>query len=390
MPKANKKFVTVSWRSGREPVDDMFWCEAEYDGVWTNITSVDRLRSRREVVERVSELDQAIIGFDFAFSFPKPFVEFLSSEKIEGGWKAIAKKIRNDLKKNTDDGVRLWIELMGKYRESNLESPEEANHFPRRNAPPSRDGRRSFGREIAPPYERRSLAERFRRIDMILKRKDPDSFASVLGIRYNKLTTRYEFTDSESRGRATLLGIAMLEQLIEAKPEIAVWPFMKPAAITAIEIFPKMFTRLAGSDQESLRKFFDVEEDNGLFVSKEVRELVYANPKAHDMIFALIGMIKAERREDKTLRPLRDYRDYFYDNDEVKAEGWAYGIGFKEPEKKQPEKKVEIPVVKEIVVQQSEPTPIPAPVSESVTEPIPEIIHDEVVAEAPVEESTPS
>ena len=61
MPKANKKFVTVSWRAGREPVDEMFWCEAEFDGTWTNITTIDRLRSRREVVERVSEIDQAII-----------------------------------------------------------------------------------------------------------------------------------------------------------------------------------------------------------------------------------------------------------------------------------------------------------------------------------------
>ena len=371
MAKVNKKFVTVSWRSGREPVDDMFWCEAEYDGAWTNITTVDRLRSRREVVERVTELDQALIGFDFAFSFPKPFIEFLAIEGISGGWQAIAKKLRDDLKKNTDDGVRLWIELMGKYRESSLEPIEEANNYPRRGAPPNRDGRRSFGREIPAPYERRSLAERFRRIDMILKRKDPEGIASVLGIRYNKLTTRYEFTDSDSRGRATLLGIAMLEQLREAKPEIAIWPFMKPAAVTAVEIFPKMFTRLAGSDAESLKKFFDVEEDNGLFVSREVRELVYANPKAHDLVFALLGIIKAERREDKMFRPLRDYRDYFYDTEGIKAEGWAYGIGFKEPEKK-----------KEIVE-----VTVAHPV-EALAQPVE--MTERVVAEVSVEESTPS
>ena len=156
---------------------------------------------------------------------------------------------------------------------------------------------------------------------MIVKRKDPENFASMLGIRYNKLTSRYEFTDSESKGRATLLGIAMLEQLIEVKPEIAIWPFMKPTTITTVEIFPKMYSNKVGSDQESLKKFFDLEEDNALFISKEVRDLVYANPKAHDTLFALLGIIKAERREDKTLRPLRDYRDYFYDSDEIKAEG---------------------------------------------------------------------
>jgi hypothetical protein len=352
----------------------MFWCEAESDGVWTNITSIDRLRSRREVVERVAELDQAMIGLDFAFSFPKPFIDFLAAEKIGAGWQALAKKIRGDLKKNTDDGVRIWIELMGKYRESNLEPVEEANNYPRRGVPFNRDGRRGFQRETPAPYERRSLAERFRRIDMILKRKDSGAFDSVLGIRFNKLTSRYEFTDSESRGRATLLGIAMLGQLIEAKPDIAIWPFMKPAAVTAIEIFPKMFSHLAGSDTASLRKFFDIEEDNGLFVSKEVRELVYANPKAHDNVFALLGMIKAERREDKTLRPLRDYRDYFYDSDEIKAEGWAYGIGFKEPEKKHKEIRFEAhPEVKG-----------------EIENPRPPDIAEPVVIETPIEEPSPS
>jgi len=332
MPKAQKKFITVSWRAGREPVDDMFWCEAEFDGVWTNITSIDRLRSRREVVERTAELEHAIIGFDFAFSFPKPFLEFLLTEGIAGGWKALAKKIRDELKKNTDDGVRLWIERMGKYRESQLESAEDAGQS--RFIPHGRDGRRNFRPEPLHPYERRSLAERFRRIDMILKRKDTEGIASVLGIRYNKLTTRYEFTDSESRGRATLLGIAMLEQLVEAKPEIAVWPFMKPAQVTAVEIFPKMFANKVANNADALKKFLDIEEDNGLFVSREVRDLVFANPQAHDIFFALMGIIKAERREDKTLRPLRDYREYFYENQEINAEGWAYGIGFKEPEKK--------------------------------------------------------
>lgn len=374
MTKLNKRFVTVSWRSGREPVDDMFWCEAESDGVWTNITSIDRLRSRREVVERVTELDQAIIGLDFAFSFPKPFLDFLAAERIGGNWQVLAKKIRDDLKKNTDDGVRLWIELMGKYRESHLEPIEEANNYPRRGTPFNYDGKRSVRRETPAPYERRSLAERFRRIDMILKRKDPGTLDSVLGIRFNKLTSRYEFTDSESRGRATLLGVAMLEQLIEAKPDIAIWPFMKPAAVTAIEIFPKIFSHLAGSDAESLRKFFDIEEDNGLFVSKEVRELVYANPKAHDNVFALLGMIKAERREDKTLRPLRDYRDYFYDSDEIKAEGWAYGIGFKEPEKKHKQIHFE---------------PHPG-TKEEIKEPNSEIVAEAVVKETPIEEPSPT
>ncbi|MDP4219539.1 MAG: hypothetical protein Q8916_00315 [Bacteroidota bacterium] len=373
MTKVNKKFITISWKAGREPVDDMFWCEAEYDGSWTNITTMDRLRSRREVVERIVNLDQAFIGFDFAFSFPKPFMAFLTNEGIGNDWRTIARKIREDLKKNTDDGVRLWIERIGKYRESHLESLDDANSYPRRDTASRGNGRRNFGRETPAPYERRSLAERFRRIDMILKRKDTQALASTLGIKYNRLTARYEFAESESRGRATLLGISMLEQLLEAKPEIAIWPFMKPASITAIEIFPKMFVRKVGSDPESPKAFFDMEEDNALFVSREIRELVYANPSAHDTVFALLGIIKAERREDKSLRPLRDYRDYFYSNEEVQAEGWAYGIGFKEPEKKHESK----PSEHDNLVS----TPVP---DEAVT------ISAEVAANVSVEENTNS
>src|SRR5438874_1966863 len=118
---ANKKFITVSWKAGREPVDNMFWCEAEYDGAWTNISTLERLRSRKDVIERVSALEQALIGFDFAFSFPKPFIEFLRAQNIAKDWRSLAKTIREELKKNTDDGVRAWIERMGNYRESNLE-----------------------------------------------------------------------------------------------------------------------------------------------------------------------------------------------------------------------------------------------------------------------------
>ena len=363
MAKSNKKFITVSWKAGREPVENMYWCEAEYDGAWTSIHSLGKLRTRREISEKVSELEHAIIGFDFAFSFPKPFIDFLRAQGIGNDWRALSKKIREDLKKNTDDGIRIWIELMGKYRESHLEPLEDAMR-PRRGMPSDRTGRRNFSREAPAPYERRSLAERFRRIDMILKRKDPEGIESTLGIRYNKLTERYEFTDSESRGRAALLGISMLEQLTEAKPEIAIWPFMKPAEVTAIEIYPKMFSHIApAKNPEKLKKFFDIEEDNALYVEKEIRELVYSNPKVHEIVFALIGMIKAERREDKTLRPLRDYREYFYSSEGIQAEGWAYGIGFKEPEKAKSEVETKAEV---------------APV-ESVAE---------IVSEVPVEEPT--
>lgn len=359
-----KKIITISWKAGREPVDDMFWCEAETEGAWTSITTLERIRTRREIIEKILETDQALIGLDFAFSFPKPFIEFLRNEKVMTDWRSLAKKIREDLKKNTDDGVRIWIERMGKYRESNLEPVEERRSVGRNLSPPGVRAKSPRHQNI-PPYERRSLAERFRRIDLILKRKDPENFESTLGIRYNKLTARYEFTDSESRGRAALLGISMLEQLIEAKPEIAIWPFIRPAGVTTLEIYPKMFAPPSRHDPESLKKYFDLEEDTALYVPREVREIVYANEKALEMLFATIGMIKAEGREDKSLRPMRDYRDYFYENEEIRTEGWAFGIGFKVPEKRE----AEVPET-EVISHPSEPQQ--APLNELVEEAVAE------------------
>ena len=151
---------------------------------------------------------------------------------------------------------------------------------------------------------------------------------------------------------------------------------MRPADVTVVEIFPKMFSNKVAADHDALRKFFELEEDNALFISKTVRELVFANPKAHDVLFALLGLIKAERREDKTLRPLRDYRDSFYGSSEIKAEGWVYGIGFKEPEKT----KMEIPHKERVIVE-----PIATPVEPAIVVPV-IVAAEPVVVEALVDE----
>ena len=322
MAKTEKQYITISFDASREPLDELFWCEAVSEGDWTTIKTCDRFRSRKEIVERISELTAATIGVDFALSFPKGFFESLASEKITSH-RELSKRIREDLKKNTEDGVRKWIELIGRYRETKTESPEEASaRFS--NNPLRRDRRRDI-----PVHERRSLIERFRRIDRILRRMYPDAVASTLGVQYNRLTRRYEFVSANARGRSVLVGLSLIEQIREAKPEIAIWPYDKPKPLTIVEVFPNVFDRDI-SDPGKLREFFDHEEDNALYVPREVREQVYAHAKAREALFTLLGMIAAERRENKMMRPLRDYRDAFYENEEVKFEGWVYGIGFKE------------------------------------------------------------
>jgi hypothetical protein len=337
MLKANKRFVTITFKASREPVDDMFWCEAEYDGSWTNVILLDRLKTRREIIERILELDSALIGLDFPMSFPVPFMNFLAKEGTTSPWKNFADRIREELKKNTEDGIKLWTERMGHYRESDLESPEEAaSHF--RRPVQNRSGRRMPMPRA--PYELRSKAERFRRIDHILKYKNPDIPESTLGIRYNKLTGRYDFLESEAMGRRTLSGIALLAQIIEQKADVSIWPFMRPAKVTLAEISPLVFPR--APEQKKLGTYFDGLEDNALFVAADVRETAKSNRSAHTALFSLLGMLSAERRENKTIRPIRDYRDNFYDNDEIQTEGWVYGVGFKELPPKTSEKHEEI------------------------------------------------
>ena len=351
MAKPNTRFVTVSFKASREPVDDMFWCEAEYDGAWTNVILLERIKTRREIIERVLELESGLVTFDFPFSFPKPFVEFLSVEGIDASWSKRAEKIREDLKKNTDDGIRAWIERMGKYRESNLETQEESEGRFQRFPVQNRSGSRNL--RPLPPHELRSKAERFRRIDMILRRRDEAELESVLGIRYNKLTSRYEFTSSEARGRAALVGISMLQQIVEQKKDVAVWPFMKPGKLTISEVDARLFPRPPKS--QDLQKFFDVQEDSALFVERAVKDVAGSSSVALNLLFTLLGIISAERRENKTIRPLRDYRDSFYENEEVLAEGWAYGIGFKEAPKEVKHIHLEAPLKEGSIAQVKEP-----------------------------------
>src|SRR6516225_12467760 len=191
---------------------------------------------------------------------------------------------------------------MGEYRETKTESAEEAQaRFSAYNKKPFRGKPREL-----PAHERRTMIERFRRIDRIIRRQFPDDVAGTLGIQYNRLTRRYEFVSANARGRTALVGLSLLQQVREAKPDVAIWPFEKPKDVTIVEIFPKLFEDRLSVKPDKLREYFDHEEDNGLHVAKEVRELVYTHDKAREACIALLGMLAAERREDKFLRPLRD------------------------------------------------------------------------------------
>ncbi len=327
MPKEQKKYCVIAFRSSREPLDDMLFAEAVYDGSWTEIGRLETVKYRRDLLEELASYGSALIAIDAPLGFPKPFIDHLGDEAGGGSWRSLAKIIREDLKKNTEDGIKRWAERMGRYRESDLETEEERRQALR--LPINRTGRRYP--EPPKPYELRSKAERFRRIEHIAKRLINKPIESTLGIIYNKLVSRYDFLESEAQGRRALMAIAFLEQFREQNESIAVWPFDEPGAVTIAEILHPLFPSI---DPKEADKKFDAMEDTALHITDDVRSLVKRSPEALKVLTTLLGILGAERREHKAIRPLRDYQANFYADPIVALEGWIYGIGYKQPSSK--------------------------------------------------------
>lgn len=325
-----KRYITVLWSGKREPLDDLIVCEIEKRGDWIAVVTLEQMRTRREVLDYLKDLDNALIGFDFAFGYPKDFLELLKSDhKIEDR-KTLLKQIRESLRKNVDDGSRFWVERIGQYRESALAPEFEERRFDDRRSDRRNDRRPPPGRsEPLAPYDRRSNAERFRRTELSIRRAAEDHVGSALQIGYNRLTGRYEFNDPNMRGRSTLMGLAMLDQLTEAMPGAVVWPFAKPAEVTFVEVQPWIFTKGKILDAQECRKLLAAEEDNALEIEDHQRELACRNPRAQTALLTTLGLLRAEARIERAIRPLRDYPPEFYNDDQVQQEGWYYGVGYK-------------------------------------------------------------
>jgi hypothetical protein len=322
------RIVVVSWSGLREPADDMFWAEAEREGDWIMIRSLEHVRTRKEILDRLTELDSGLVALNFSFSYPQEFYEFLKSSEGIGDWRTLLQRVREDLKKNVDDGVRRWIERIGKYRESKLDpNPQDDFRNSRQRSPLPRGMQR--GREPLPPYEQRSIAERFRRTEHALRKAAGPHLTSPLQIGYNRLTNRYEFSDARAKGRASLLGMSMLEQLLEAKPNVAVWPWSKSGALTVVEVLPWVFTSGKNWKPQDLRDMFSAHEDSGWDIPDEVRELAIKNPEAMNTVLTLMGIIKTEARQERQRRPMRDYLKEFYADPQIQLEGWLYSVGYR-------------------------------------------------------------
>jgi len=334
-PNVFKHIITISWSGAREPVDDMFWAEAENDGAWIVVNEFERIRTRKEVLDRIVELDVSpekpcLIAFDFNFSYPTQFFDLLKEKDNIGDWRGMISQVREDMKKNTDDGLRMWVERLGRYRESKLEPPRAPDERGRDRSKKFGDWGWNFERKGAEPHEQRSLAERYRRTDFPLRMPAGTSTMSTMNIGYNKLTSRYEFTGNEKRGRGALAGMAMLDRILDARPvDAAVWPMMTPKPLTIVEVLPWLYTEGAILDAKKLGELLQNYEDFGWEIPSQARDMAAKNPDAQRALMTLLGMVKTELRSDHRRRPIRDYDSSMYDDPQVKLEGWIYGLGYR-------------------------------------------------------------
>jgi hypothetical protein len=180
------------------------------------------------------------------------------------------------------------------------------------------------------------MAERFRRAEHNIRRPAEGHITSALQIGYNRLTSRYEYGDAKQRGRAALLGMSFLDQWLEANDKVKVWPWSQPdGGLVVVEVQPWLFTRGKTVEAQEFRKFLTMEEDHALEIESHFKDLAARNPLAQQALMSTLGLIKAEGRVERAIRPLRDYPKEFYTDARVLAEGWYYGVGYK-PEGAEP------------------------------------------------------
>jgi hypothetical protein len=331
-PGVFRRIVFISWSGEREPASELLWAEAVIDGEWVIIEKLEKVRTRKEVLERILEMESGLVALDFNFSYPAAFLEMLSASEHIADWQSMVKTIREDLKKNVDDGARLWVERLGRYRESYLDS-----ETPRTPAKPSRRpndrGWLSQQSDIHPrklgPHEQQSLAERFRRTDLPLISLAGRNTMSTIQIGYNRLTERYEF-NGNSRGKDALLGMAMLSQLLEAnRDDLSIWPMMELKKLTVVETLPWLFTEGKRLEPNALASMLANYEDVGWHIPDEIQKNAAKNTKVQHALLTLLGMLKTEQRLLRNRFPIRFYSPSIFRDPQVQLEGWTYGMNYR-------------------------------------------------------------
>src|SRR5581483_1096669 len=228
---------------------------------------------------------------------PTDFYDFLAASEGVSDWQSLLRAARNDLKKNMEDGLRLWVERLGRYRESRLDSS-----MPRGKLQRSKrydDWGWNFQQKSLAPHEQRSIAQRFRRTDYPLRNAAGENLMSTMQIGYNRLTRRYEF-NGNIRGRGTVLGLALLDQLLEAdRKDLAIWPMMKPRPLTIVESLPWLFTGGKDLEPAAFANLIASYEDAGWDIPSAIEGWAERSTDAQRARRKLFGILKTERRLER-------------------------------------------------------------------------------------------
>ena len=328
-----RRVVFISWSGEREPATELLWAEASIQGEWVIVEKLEKVRTRKEILDRILEMDAGLVALDFNFSYPAEFLEMLFATEGISDWRNMLHTIREDLKKNVDDGVRLWVERLGRYRESYLDA--STPRVPERPTRRPNDRGWSFQQQsnIQPkklqPHEQQSLAERFRRTDLPLIPLAGRNTMSTIQIGYNRLTERYEF-NGNSRGRDALLGMAMLSQLLESgREDLSIWPIMELKKLTIVETLPWLFTEGKRLEPNAFASMLANFEDVGWHIPNEIQKNAAKNTKAQHSLLTLLGILQTELRLLPNRFPIRYYSPLLYQDPQVLREGWTYGMNYR-------------------------------------------------------------
>lgn len=324
-----QRFVSIGWSGAREPSAELVWAEAHLEGKWVVIDDLDRVGSRKAILDRLLGLKSALVALDFNFSYPVTVLDFLRESEGISDWRAMIATMREDLKKNVDDGLRRWVERLGRYRESKLDASVPRGKL--RHSPRFDDWGWQPGKRTLVPHEQRSYARRFRRTDALL-RDFGDDVVNTMQFGYNRLTSRYEF-NGNVRGRDAIIGMAMLSQFLESSGDgSAVWPMMKPKKVTVVEVLPQLFTQDITQNPSELENLFNNYEDAGWDISSDFRSRARKSTPARNALLTLMGIVKTEERlfpNKRSRLPIRRYPGAIYSDPRVQFEGWTYGLVYR-------------------------------------------------------------
>jgi precorrin-8X/cobalt-precorrin-8 methylmutase len=222
------RYIAVDWSAANSPqigVDSIWIAELGSDGPRPSVNPPTRAQATTLLIERIRAAraagERVMVGLDFVFGYPRGAAAAITGKP---GWRAMWQAIAAGVEDGPDNRSNRFA-LAARFNRA-----LELEHFwghPHQHVYAGLTPTKPLHGYLHIPEHR--LAERY------VKGPQPS----------------WKLTGAGSVGSQTLLGIARLQQIRQAVPEAAVWPFETAfehslAPVTLVEIYPTMFP-LTGS-----------------------------------------------------------------------------------------------------------------------------------------------